>query len=188
MSPQQRIAIVDAWQAAEAQAFFRNVWPMYVHEISGFDTDFYALSETGRWLPDIVEDWISSPTPPQNLREARSEDDALQPFQRAHVITCDSRQIGFICIGLQPFKYMPEDADVSIAELFLARAARGNGTAVRALELVLQRYPGRYSLLAIGDNLRAIRFWRKALTVIGVRDLEERSEDRDLVFRFSAHL
>jgi len=184
--PKKHIAIVDAWRAPEARAFFRNVWPMYVHEISGFDTEFYVLDETGRWRPDIVEDWISSATPPENLRVARAEQDPAQPFQRAHVITDDGRPVGFICVGVQPFKFMPTDADVQVAEFFLIRAARGAETAACALALVLRRYPGRWHLRAIHDNVRAVRFWRRVLPAARIRDLEESREGGDVVFRFVA--
>lgn len=186
VAQKEKIAIVDAWRVREARGFFRNVWPMYVHEVSGFDADFYVLDETGRWLPDIVGDWISSTTPPQNLRIPRSEQDPEQPFQRAHVITSDYRPVGFVCVGMQPFKYMPDDADLIIAEFFLIHAVRGTGTGTRALDLVLRRYPGRWHLRAIHDNARAIGFWRKALPMVGVRDLEEHREDGDVVFRFVA--
>jgi predicted acetyltransferase len=181
---QEEIAIIDAWREPAARAFFRNVWPMYVHEVSGFDTDFYALDETGRWVPDIVEDWISSATPTQNMRVSRAEQDPAQPFQRTHVITVEGRPVGFVCIGMQPFKYMPDDADLNIAEFFLIHAARGTDTATRALELLLHRYSGRWHLRAIHDNTRAIRFWRKALPVVGASEIEESCEDGDVVFRF----
>jgi len=178
------VEIVDAWRVPKACEFFRSVWPMYVHELSGFDTDFYALDETGRWLPDIVEDWIASVTPPQNLHSAGPELDPAQPFQRAHVITSDGRPVGFVCVGMKPFKYMPDDVDLNIAELFLIHTARGSGTGTRALDLLLRRYSGRWHLRVIHDNARAIRFWRRALPLLRARDLEEAIEDRDVAFRF----
>jgi predicted acetyltransferase len=180
----EEVAIIDAWRVVAAREFLRNVWPMYVHEISGFDTDFYVLDESGRWTPDIVEDWISSMTPPQNLRITRAEQSSAQQFQRAHVITTGGRPVGFVCVGMRPFKYMPVDADLNIAEFFLIHASRRTGTATRALELLLRRYVGRWHLRAVHDNARAIRFWRKALPSAGVHDLEEGREDNDVVFRF----
>ena len=62
--------------------FLRNVWPMHVHELSGFGADFYHLDTVGRWQPDIVEQWIAPITPAVNLRDVRSHDRAEQPFQR----------------------------------------------------------------------------------------------------------
>src|ERR1700733_12798519 len=101
------VEIVDAWREANAREFFRNVWPMYVHEIAGFDTDFYVLDAAGRWQPDVVEHWISSVTPNENLRTSRQDLDETQPLQRTHVIVSDARPVGFVCIGVKPFKFMP---------------------------------------------------------------------------------
>lgn len=158
---------------------------MYVHELSGFDSDFYVLDGSGVWQPDLVEDWVAGVTPAKNLRRERSADDPGQPFQRAHVIARDGRQVGFACVGLQPFCFVPRGADYIVAEFFLIHAARGDGTGQRALELLFERYPGRFSLHAIHDNERAIRFWRKTLPRLGVRDLEEEDEDGDLSWRFA---
>lgn len=180
----ERITLVDAWRDAAARDFFRNVWPMYVHEISGFDTDFYALDDHGRWQPDIVEDWIAGATPPQNLREARAAQDPAQPFQRTFVIQSERRPVGFVAIGLPPFKYMRDDVDVSLAELFVIHAARGGGAAAAAIELLLPRHPGRWHLRVIHDNARAIGFWRNTLPKAGARSIEERNEEGDLTFSF----
>jgi len=180
------IGLIDGWANREAREFFRNVWPMYVHEISGYDTEFYRLDSTGRWIPNLVDDWISNATRPANLRTSHGESDLLQPFQRAHVVTAGGVPIGFACVGLQPFKYMPEDADVTIAEFFLAHKSRGTGAGRRAIELLVKQYPGRWHLRAIHDNRRAIRFWRKTLPFVGALDVRERSMDGDIVWEFTA--
>jgi predicted acetyltransferase len=154
-----------------------------VHELAGFDTDFYRLSPSGQWLPDIVEDWVGSETPVANLRSA-PVDAAAQPFQRAHVIVAAGAPVGFVCIGLAPFRYMPPEADVFLAELFVANPFRSRGLARRAVELVLPRYEGRWSLSAIHDNERAIRFWRKTLPALPIRDLVETRGERDVSWAF----
>lgn len=178
------ISLIEAWREPSAKLFFRNVWPLYVHELSGFDTDFYSLDESGRWLPDLVEDWLSSVTPPENLRAPRRADDAEQPLQRSYVIASDGRPVGFVCAGAQPFAYMPADVDFSVSEFFLIHGARGRDVAARALELLLLQHPGRWQLSVIHDNARALRFWRKALPALAVRDLEERPGGGDIEFRF----
>jgi len=179
------VRLIDAWREPAARAFFFNVWPMYVHELSGFDTDFYRLDEGGRWQPDIAADWVSTETPAANLRASRDAGDPAQPFQRTHVITRAGRPVGFACIGLQPFKFMADDVDQTFGELFLIHAARGDGTAARAVELVLRAHPGRWSMLVIHDNARALRFWRKTLPLAGARAIEERENSGDVVLRFT---
>lgn len=179
------IHLVDAWRAPAARTFFRNVWPLYVHELAGFDTDFYRLSPSGEWLPDLVEDWLASETPADNLRSAPAEP-AGQPFQRAHVIVASGAPVGFVCIGLSPFRYMPEDADVYLAELFVANPFRKRGIARRAVELVLSSYRGRWSLSAIHDNERAVRFWRKTLAALPIAELVETPGEREIAWSFTS--
>lgn len=180
------VSLEDAWTATDGRAFFRNVWPMYVHEIAGFDTDFYHLDGTGRWQPDILEHWISPVTPAANLREPRDAADPRQPFQRAHLIRADGLAVGFLCVGAAPFRYMGEDADYIVAELFVRRESRGTGVAAEAVSLALRRYPGRWHLRAIHDNARAIAFWRRVLRALPLRDLAETRAGRDVVWRFSS--
>jgi predicted acetyltransferase len=62
---------------------------------------------------------------------------------------------------------------------------RGDGTAARAVELVLRAYSGRWSMLVIHDNARALRFWRKTLPLAGARVIDEREKFGDVVFRFT---
>src|SRR4051812_2487587 len=56
--PSMPITIAQV-RGADDTTFVVNTWPMYVHEITGFDTDFYTLDDLGRWQPDIVGDWTS---------------------------------------------------------------------------------------------------------------------------------
>lgn len=81
---------------------------------------------------------------------------------------------------------MPADVDVLLAELFIANPFRGRGTAARAIERLLPTYPGRWHICAIRDNLRAIRFWRKTLPTLPIRNLSESAADSGVIFSFSA--
>lgn len=177
------VRLLEAWKLPEAQTFFRNVWPMYVHDIAGFDTDFYRLDATGRWLPDIVEDWVAPETPVALLHRAPTDEEPA-PRQRCHVIAAGSVNVGFVCVALPPFKYMPQDADVLVGEFFIASPFRGRGIARRSIELLVPRYRGRWYLSAIHDNARAIRFWQKTLPTLPIRELRESAEARELCFSF----
>ena len=180
------VRLLNAWADADAARFFAHVWPMYVHEITAFATDFYALDGQGRWQPDLIGDWTAAVTPAANLRAPRAPGDSGQPFQRAHVITSDGVAVGFACLGLSPFRYMPADAEVILCELFVARRVRGSRVAADAVAQLLARHRGRWFLRAIHDNARAIAFWRRVLAAAPVHDLREGREDGDVVWRFVA--
>ncbi|HEX3776993.1 MAG TPA: GNAT family N-acetyltransferase [Polyangiaceae bacterium] len=181
-----QVLLTAVQDAKEALAFFVNTWPMYVREISRFDTDFYSLDDAGHWQPDLTGDWTAAVTPLANLREARSDGDPEQPFQRSFVISSDGSHVGFVCVGAAPFKYMPEDADFILAEFFVEQRHRGTGVAEAALQELLVRYPGRWFLRAIHDNTRAIRFWRRVLPRAAVHRLREQIEGTNVTLRFIA--
>jgi predicted acetyltransferase len=178
------VTLEDAWVSQEGGTFLRNVWPMYVHDLSGVGADFYRLDAVGRWQPDIVEHWIARITPAANLRDVRSPDHAEQPFQRTHVIGVAAERVGFVCVGVRPFRYMPDGVDYTIAEVFLVHRHRGTGAAQQAVGAVLRRYPGRGHLRALRGNARAIAFWRRTLPALGVRQLSEAQEPGELVWTF----
>jgi len=180
------VRLTAAWQNAPAARCFANLWPMYVHELTAFATDFYTLDDDGVWQPDLIGDWTAPVTPSANMRAAVAETDPRQPLQRAYVIARDGQVAGFACVGLAPFRFMPDDADVILCELFLVRRARGGGVGEAALTELLARHPGRWVLRAIHDNARAIRFWRRVLPRAPVRALDERREAGDIVWRFVA--
>ncbi len=176
-------SLEDAWSSPGGAAFVRNVWPMYLHEISAYDTDFYRLDAEGRWQPDLIGDWLAPVTPERNLRDG-SRAGGGQPFQRAQVIRADGARVGFLCIGLRPFRYMPEGFDCSVAELFVLHRHRRSGAARAAVSAALVRHPGRWHLRAIHDNARALAFWRPALVELEVAELRETREEKDVVFSF----
>ena len=178
------VTLEDAWVSQDGGTFLRNVWPMYVHELSGFGADFYHLDAVGRWQPDLAEQWSARITPADNLRDVHSHDHAEQPFQRGHVIRVAAERVGFVCVGVRPFRYMPDGFDYTIAELFVVHRYRGAGAAQQAVGAVLRRYPGRGHLRAIRGNARAIAFWRRALPALGVRQLSEAQEPDELVWTF----
>jgi predicted acetyltransferase len=179
------VVLLDAWRVAKAAEFFRSVWPMYVHEISGYDTDFFVLDHDGRWQPDLAGDWLAAETPRANLCEGVAPLAGIrQPYQRTHVIVHDERPVGFACVGLRPFKYMPAEAELTIAEFFVIHALRGESVGRRALELLLASYSGRWQLRVLHDNTRALRFWSRALPQASAREVRSRSEHGDVVFRF----
>jgi predicted acetyltransferase len=177
------VTLLDCWRVPEARTFFENVWPLYVHELTGFDTDFYRLGADGKWVPDLVEGWTAPLTPSANLRHP-PVDLAAGPFQRAHVIVANAQPVGFVCVTLPPCKYMPPEADVQVAELFIANPFRARGVAREAVQHLLRRYRGRWHLSAIHDNHRALGFWRKVLPTLPIANLREMAEEREVTFSF----
>ncbi|MDQ3029423.1 MAG: hypothetical protein M3R09_05210, partial [Actinomycetota bacterium] len=51
--------------AADSRAVLANLYPLYLYELSSF-TDYYALDELGRWIPDHLDDWLHARLPGQH--------------------------------------------------------------------------------------------------------------------------
>jgi predicted acetyltransferase len=180
-----QVQLIAASSTREAKEFFLNTWPMYVHELRGFGATFYTLDAVGRWQPHISPHWVAAVTPNVNLRTPVAANDPRQPFQRCHVIVCAGKPVGFACVGLAPFKYMPEDADHHLSEFFVTHAQRGQGVSARALELLLASYPpGRWCLRVLPGNARAQRFWANVLPALGAREIAQTVEPDDVTWRF----
>jgi predicted acetyltransferase len=181
----QNVKLIDPASSPDSKQFFLNTWPMYVHELAGLGSRFYSLDARGCWQPHISPDWVATVTADVNLRWPVAADDPRQPLQRTHVIARGHTAMGFVCVGLAPFKYMPDDVDYELSELFLTHGHRGHGVSRRALELLLASYPpGRWSLRVLPGNARALRFWSKVLPALGVRELERGLDRDDVTWRF----
>jgi predicted acetyltransferase len=95
--------------------------------------------------------------------------------------------VGFVCIAQRPFRYMPEDAERCLAELFVVHHARGTGAALEGARAALGTAPGaRWYLRALRGNQPALRFWTRALPALGASDLVQAEEGEAVSFRFRA--
>lgn len=180
-----QVSLEETWRCANARLFLENLYPMYVHELSAYGADFYALDGHGRWQPDLARHWSEPVTARANLLEPRSSSDPAQPFQRGYVICAEQRRVGFACVAQKPFRYMREGSDFQLAELFLGHAHRGTGVAVLAVQKLFGLFRGRWELSALRDNTRAVAFWRAALPRLGARSIDTLELGGEVVSRFT---
>ncbi len=138
------LSLRDARESPRDALWLRNVLPLYLHELSGFGSEFWSLDETGRWQPEqAVETWFT-----------HAEVSAL-------LVLSEGRRIGFALVGHAPFPYMSAEVDHSLAEFFILAGHRRHGLGAEAARLVLHRFPGRWELEVLSRNVPAQRFWRK---------------------------
>jgi len=138
------LSLRDARESPRDALWLRNVLPFYLHELSGFGSEFWWLDETGRWQPEqAVETWFT-----------HADVSAL-------VLLSEGRRIGFALVGHSPFPYMSAEADHVLSEFFILAAHRRHGLGAEAARLVLHRFPGRWELEVLSLNGPARHFWRK---------------------------
>jgi len=138
----------DARRSPIDRAWLGNVYPLYLHELSAFDTTYYRLDERGNWQPDHLPSWLA--------------DDLDLPL----LITVAGQPVGFALVNQAPSPHIMAGCDFRMSEFFVLRRERRSGIGTRAANAVFDLYPGRWQVSELLRNERAIRFWRR---VIGER-------------------
>lgn len=95
-----------------------------------------------------------------------------EPGKHAFMLRAGQEIAGF---ALVRGNHEEEDVDCSIAEFFVLRKFRGQGTGERIARQLFDRFPGRWEVEQLALNQPAIAFWRK---VIG-RYTDGRFEERE---------
>ena len=144
------IEISDARRSAADCEWIRNVYPLYLHDLSEFDDGYYRLNERGLWEPDHLSDWLS-----------------LGPHQHALLIRAGGARAGFAFVGQAPFEHMAPGLDFRLCELFVLRALRGRGVGRAAAFAVFDRFRGSWEVEEMRRNEPAVRFWGRDRRVHG---------------------
>ena len=98
---------------------------------------------------------------------------------RCLLIRADGKPAGFALVTLKPFPHMPADADVRLAEVFVAQPYRRRGIGRAAALTALDSFSGQWVFEVLDGNDAALTFWRAI-----VPEAEERPGRGDTVFRF----
>lgn len=117
----------------------KNLVSLYLHDLSEFADDL-KVNEEGKFEYDCIEYYFK-------LEE-------LTPL----LIYSNNEIDGFVL--LNSGKYVPNDVDYSIHELFILKSYRNKGIAGSAVKQVLDKYRGRYKVAQLGKNKLAIGFWK----------------------------
>jgi predicted acetyltransferase len=124
----------------EAKTRLENLMSLYLHDLSEFTEDL-KVSEDGKFHYEGFELYFTS------------ED--LKPF----FITYKGEVAGFIL--LNSGRYVPADIDYIIHEFFLLKGYRRKGIGTAAIRNLMGLYKGKYRLLEIVSNRKAVAFWTR---------------------------
>lgn len=152
---------------AALREWLRNVYPLYLHDLTEFDTSIYSLDRTGRFQPDHLPYWLG---------EA-----ACHPLVALH----EGRPFGFAFVGEPPFPFLRKGVDHELSEFFVLRGDRRSGLSRVFAREILRARPGRWELQVLERNAPAAAFWRAVLpTVAAGRAVLETAETKALRFAF----
>lgn len=133
--------LVDARDSARHATWLRNVYPLYLHDLSAWSDD-YTLDADGRFQPDHLPYWLT------------------EPSCRPLVAVEGGAARGFAFVGTGDFPFKSDLADHRVSEFFVLRASRRGGLGRRLAHAVFRLLPGRWELTVLHGNDAALAFWR----------------------------
>ena len=167
---------------AEDAHVIKNLWPLYQHEVSEFDScepnrhGLFGANDSVETLAEHVEGqepWWREP-------------EALFPY----LILADGRPAGFNLVAAR--SRLPEgmDADFVVHEFFVLHAYRGSGVAEQAARAGFELHRGQWEIVTYPSHARAIAFWRRVVLAQSSAALIEDAPDHPwgekVSFRFDS--
>jgi predicted acetyltransferase len=160
------VNLTDARGADVFREWLRNVYPLYLHDLSEFDAT-YQLTSNGIWEPDYLPYWFE------------------HPFCLHFVAFADGVPVGFAFVGQSPFPFMSPSCDFRLCEFFVLRKHRRTGLGRHiALEL-FSKLHGVWELVVLTRNTAAARFWRVVLPLASSEAPSEGTDGPEIHFVFS---
>lgn len=137
----------------EQENVLNNIVGLYLHDLSEYADDLKINSE-GKFEYEGLHYYFT--------------EKELTPF----FIYWKNEIVGFLL--LNSGKYVPEDAEFSIHEIFVLKSFRGKGIAFHAVSKILEMYKGKYRVEQLKKNETAIKFWKNFYKKLGLDYVEKK--------------
>ena len=148
-----KVEIIDA----EKESVLENMVSVYLHDLSEYADDLKINTE-GKFEYEGLHYYFT--------------EKELMPF----FIYWKNEIAGFLL--LNSGKYVPEDVEFSIHEIFVLKSFRGRGVALGAVSKIIEMYKGKYRVEQLKMNKTAINFWKNFYKRLNI-DYVEKEEILD---------
>jgi predicted acetyltransferase len=147
------ISLRDARSSRADRSWIAKVFRDYMDDLDPLSTGIFpVLGEVGHREPDQVARWFGDPN--------------AFPL----VIAQSQVPVGFAMVA----RLGGGSADYRMGEFFIDRAHRGLGLGRGAVQLILDRFAGRWEISEYQRNPGAVKFWRRVVTIYTGGRFEER--------------
>ena len=144
---------------------YRNMFNMYHNDISPYNNDFLEIDGNGYFEKDAIDCYFDG-------------NESVKPY----IIAFNNKTAGCIVLSRPPF--VKPGCDYCIQELFLLGLYRGKGIAESACLYLMKEYKGRYCIIILKENHRAMSFWRKLIAKNAVFISEEELDEKSIALEF----
>ena len=161
-----KIDLTDARETAIDREWLTNVYPFYLHDLSGFDDHYYTLNDRGLWEPDYLPSWL--------------EDGPDHPL----IFNESGGRVGFALVNEAPSPHLRPGIRFRVSEFFVLRRFRRSGIGRRAAMALFNRFQGRWQLSVLPRNKAAISFWLQVINEYAGGLYQETSKAGDIFYLF----
>jgi len=143
------VSVRDARGAARDREWIESVYRDYLDDLSPLNTGVFSttsLGEIGYSTTDQLSRWFG--------------DASVNPL----VILRGTELVGFAMVARGAATAGRPPVDYRMAEFFVSRTHRRRGIGQLAVELILNRFAGRWEITEYLRNPVAVSFWRRVVT------------------------
>jgi predicted acetyltransferase len=151
------VSVRDARSSEGDRSWIESVYRDYLDDLAPLNTGIFpVLGEVGHREPDQLTRWFS--------------DSSAYPL----AIVKSGTPVGFAMVARgSPVAGRPA-VDYRMAEFFIARSQRRLGIGRMAVQLILNRFAGRWEITEYLRNPTAVSFWRRVVALYTQGNFQER--------------
>lgn len=142
------VSVRDARGAARDREWIKGAYRDYLDDLSPLNTGVFSatsLGEIGYSESDQLDRWFG--------------DSSVTPL----VILRGADPVGFAMVARGSATPERSQVDYRMAEFFIARTYRRRGVGRLAVEIILNRFAGRWEIVEYLRNPVAVSFWRRVV-------------------------
>ncbi len=140
------VSVRDARSSQSDRLWIGSIYREYLDDLAAVSTGIFpVLGEVGHREPDQVARWFA--------------DRNAFPL----IILKSAEPAGFAMVERSLSKSRPPPIDYRMAEFFISRGNRRLGVGRTAVNLILQRFAGRWEITEYLRNPGAVSFWRRVV-------------------------
>jgi predicted acetyltransferase len=144
--PTVTVSVRDARPSRSDRLWIGSIYREYLDDLAALSTGIFpVLGEVGHREPDQIARWFG--------------DSHAFPL----IILKTTERVGFAMVARSQALPGPPAVEYRMAEFFISRASRRLGVGRTAVNLILNRFAGRWEITEYLRNPGAVSFWRRVV-------------------------
>jgi predicted acetyltransferase len=150
------VSVRDARASPSDRLWIESVYRDYLDDLAPLNTGIFPiLGEVGHREPDQISRWFADP--------------GSYPL----IIVKSSVAVGFAMVARVAALAGRPRVDYRMAEFFIARSQRRRGIGQTAVQIIFNRFAGRWEINEYLRNPAAVSFWRRVVAAHTRGDYQE---------------